>query len=78
MSISAVETRTWIETYVQSVGYGPRAVNVGLTIRVGHSVMLVTSSVVVYRKTSSVAVAVVGLGETLTVVDVSVSVTISV
>ena len=57
-------------TYVQSPGYGSRAVNVGLATRVGHNVMLVTLEVVVYGKMSSVAVAVVGLG--VAVVDVSV------
>lgn len=61
-------------TYVQSVGYGPEAVYVGLAFLVGQSVMLVTSVVNVDTRSFSVAVAVVGLGDT--VVEVSVSVTV--
>jgi hypothetical protein len=43
------------------VGKGPRAVKVGLTSLVGHTVMLVACVVTSYKDTTSVSVSVVGV-----------------
>jgi len=60
--------------HVHSVGKGTSAVKVGLIVRLGHNVTLVTLSMLVHIDISSVAVSVSGL--VVTVVEVAVTVAV--